>query len=99
MRANRRVAMVLGLLVGSECATSVSPGTPMSSTCAELPTVEECRAGAEVITDERLWDCVDQQCRRIKVECGAEVLVKCKRRSAQAGGTIMGYTLQIDGVT
>ena len=99
MSAGLRATIVLGFLVGSGCVTSVPQGTPMSSTCIELPTVEECRAGAEVITDERLWDCVDQQCRRISVRCGAEVRAECKRRSAQGNGAIMGYTFQVQGET
>jgi hypothetical protein len=70
----------------------------MDTTCRELPTVEQCQAGARVITDERLWDCVDQQCRRIQIDCGEEVHAQCKLKSA-AGEFIMGYTFQIQGKT
>jgi hypothetical protein len=82
----RRTSMALGLLVTAGCVTSVPPGAPMSSTCSELPTVEECRAGADVITDERLWDCVRQQCTRIKIECGEEVHAICKCPGVKTGG-------------
>jgi len=100
MHRGAGATMMLGLLVWSGCVTPAAPpGTPMSSTCTEVPTVEECRAGADVITDERLWDCVRQQCTRIKVQCGVEIRKECKRRSMEAGGTIMGYTLQRQGMT
>lgn len=46
----------LALLAGSGCGTPAQPGTPMNSTCRELPTVEECREAANVIEDERLWE-------------------------------------------
>jgi hypothetical protein len=65
----------------------------MSSTCRELPTVEECREGATVITNERLMDCVRQQCTRIKLNCGDMVRAECKLRSQEQGETAMGYTL------
>lgn len=65
----------------------------MSLTCRDVPTVEECRAGADVIKDERLWDCVRQQCTRIKINCGDMVREECKRQSQLLGETILGYTL------
>ena len=65
----------------------------MSSTCRELPSVEECREGANVIQNERLWDCVRQQCTRVKINCGDLVRAECQKRSQEEGGTVMGYTL------
>jgi hypothetical protein len=91
--------MALGSLALSGCVAPTPPGTPMSSTCAEVPTVEECRAGADVITDERLWSCVKSQCTRIEVRCGVEIRKECRKRSVEAGGTIMGYALQKQGLT
>jgi hypothetical protein len=83
----------LGLLIWSGCGTPTQPGTPMTSTCRDLPTVEECRAGADAIKDERLWSCVRQQCTRITVNCGDMVRAECKRQSTALGTTILGYTL------
>lgn len=87
------IVWMVVFLAWSGCGTPVQPGTPMNSTCKELPTVEECREGANAITNERLWDCIRQQCTRIKIRCGDLVRVDCKKRSQQQGETAMGFTL------
>jgi hypothetical protein len=73
----------------------------MSSTCRELPTVEECLEGANAINpreNERLWSCVRQQCTRITIRCDQVVRKRCDD-AHQRGDPIMGYTFQPMGTS
>ena len=86
------VGMVLVMGIG--CVRSQHPGTPMSSTCLEVPTVEECRATAGAITDERLWDCVWQQCECVSVNCSEAIREECRLKKMREGKAVMGFTFQ-----
>jgi hypothetical protein len=83
-------AWSLGLLGLSGCAHPGQTGTPMSSTCREVPTVEECRAVARGITDECLAGCVRLQCAGIQVNCDEYARESCKR-DREAGLETLGY--------
>jgi hypothetical protein len=91
----RRVVTALAVLLA--CATPRPPGEPMKSTCPatiELPTVEECREAASVITNELLYSCVKRQCSDITVQCTEESRRRCKLYNSQgAGRTVLAYTL------
>jgi hypothetical protein len=70
------------------------PGTPMHPTCRELPTVEECREVAQVITHPCLRQCVEKQCAGIKVNCNSEEIQKnCKDQSSE-GVSALGYVVR-----
>ena len=77
----------------SGCAHLSQTGTPMHPTCRELPTVEECQAAAQVITDPCLKKCVEVQCSGVKVNCRSEQIQKdCAAKSNRAEGIVaLGY--------
>lgn len=92
----RSVLLAIILCVAScvtGCATPNSlTGTPMNTTtCPELPTVEECRTAAGVIEDDCLRECVLAQCAGAKVDCGDYTQKKCKQLNQQQGATVGGY--------
>lgn len=83
--------LVMGLLSWAGC---VHPGTPMHPTCRELPTIEECKAAAQVITEACLRQCVEMQCAGIKVNCGSEEIQRtCKAQNSE-GVTALGYVVR-----
>lgn len=85
------MAFMLCMAAGvTGCAASSMAGTPMSSACRELPTVEECQSAAREITDECLRGCVHLQCAGIKVNCGEYIREECKKNSSE-GVTPFGY--------
>ncbi|MFL5345978.1 MAG: hypothetical protein ACJ8AT_14400 [Hyalangium sp.] len=70
----------------------------MSSTCSEVPTVEECQAAAQVITSDCLKKCVEMQCAGIKINCSSpEIQKNCKDKSSE-GIVAMGYVARFDDV-
>jgi hypothetical protein len=80
-----------GFLLWCAC---VHPGTPMHPTCRELPTIEECRAAAQVITHPCLRQCVEKQCAGIKVNCNSEEIQKnCKEKNSE-GLIALGYVVR-----
>jgi len=92
------VAVTLGALVYSGCATSMprQPGTPMKTSCpasVELPTVEECLEEASKIDEELLMSCMRRQCRDITVTCSEWSRQKCKADSQRLGITVLAFTL------
>jgi hypothetical protein len=92
----------LGLLLWSGCAHRGPPGTPMGSgsDCRELPTVEECRAVAGMITHACLRKCVELQCAGVKVNCRSEEIQRhCREQSSEAeGATALGYVTRFSDV-
>jgi hypothetical protein len=90
-----RSALLL-VLLSMACATSSTqpPGasaTPMSLTCNELPTVEECKQAAIALTNSLLRECVLMQCGCIRVNCGDNVKAECKARSDARDEPVAGY--------
>jgi hypothetical protein len=65
--------------------------TPMSPTCREVPTIEECQAEAGFIEDPCLKNCVLKQCSGAKVVCNEHVQQKCQFLNQQKGSKIGGY--------
>lgn len=93
-----RGAVFSAVLVSLRCVMPAAvqlPGTPMSQACRELPTVEECRAAAQVITDACLRGCVELQCTGIKVNCSDFIKKECQKRN-EAGVTYLGYVWRPD---
>ena len=86
-----RIAAPMAVLVSMGCATRQLPGTPMSSVCQELPTVEECLSAAQSITDVCLKTCVEAQCAGVEVKCDATVREQCEK-DRKAGVFTLGYT-------
>jgi hypothetical protein len=50
---------------------------------------------AGLITDERLWDCVWQQCECVSVHCNEAVREECRLKKMREGKAIMGFTFQL----
>ncbi len=77
---------VLALGMAACGAGRTGPGvteTPMKSDCRGLPTIEECRTAAMVITDECLRGCVQMQCAGVKVNCSEYIQKECKKHSSE----------------
>jgi hypothetical protein len=92
----RRVRAVFSLVAAllpawSGCAAVYQPVTPMRSTCRNLPTVEECREAAEVITEPCLKNCVMSQCAGAKIQCDAKALKKCQELGRGREGPTGGF--------
>jgi hypothetical protein len=70
----------------------------MSSTCRELPTVEECQAAAQVITYECLRKCVEMQCAGVKINCHSPDIEKNCKDKSNAGIVALGYVAHLSNV-
>jgi hypothetical protein len=66
----------------------------MSTSCLEVPTVEECRTAAAVIEDDCLRQCVEMQCSGIKVYCDADIQRRCRELNAGRKGKVGGYVVR-----
>jgi hypothetical protein len=67
----------------------------MKSNCpanVRMPTIEECREAAMVISEELLKVCVRRQCSDIIVKCGEETRIECKSLDSQSSDTTLGFT-------
>jgi hypothetical protein len=81
----------LGFLAVVRLCSSWHADTPH---CGELPTVEECRAAAQVITHPCLRQCVEKQCAGINVNCDSEEIKKnCKGQNSE-GLIALGYVVR-----
>jgi hypothetical protein len=96
-------ALLAGFLAWLGCAAPIqseSPppaqaGTPMKSNCpssVRMPTVEECREAAMVISEELLRMCVRRQCSDLTVKCGEETRIECKFLDSQSSDVTLGFT-------
>ncbi|MDC0713459.1 hypothetical protein POL68_33655 [Stigmatella sp. ncwal1] len=88
------LAWSLGLMNASGgCA---HPGTPMHSSCRELPTLEECQAAAQTIAHDCLRQCVELQCSGVKINCQSEAIQKnCRENNNASEGLIsLGYVIR-----
>jgi hypothetical protein len=66
----------------------------MSTTCLEVPSVEECRAAAAAIENICLRNCVELQCAGIKVNCDANIQQRCKALNEGKQGAVGGYVVR-----
>lgn len=80
-----------GLLLWCACA---HPGTPMHPSCRELPTIEECRAAAQVITHPCLRQCIEKQCAGVKVNCNSEEIRKTCKDNSSESLSALGYVVR-----
>ena len=76
--------------VGCAAPTALT-GTPMSMTCQEVPTVEECRTEAQVIEDDCLRECVLMQCSGVELNCNDHVQQRCKELNGKREATVGGF--------
>jgi hypothetical protein len=87
--------LILVLLTGFGC---IHVGTPMNSSCRELPTIEECQTAARVITNDCLKKCVEMQCTGIKINCNSEEIRKrCRDRNTE-GIVALGYVVRFSNI-
>ncbi|ADO71579.1 uncharacterized protein STAUR_3791 [Stigmatella aurantiaca DW4/3-1] len=88
-------ALTLNAFAGLALTGCIHGGTPMSSVCRELPTVEECQVSARVITHPCLRKCVELQCAGVKVNCRSEEIQrKCRDQGSGAPGAALGYVVR-----
>ncbi|ATB33589.1 hypothetical protein [Melittangium boletus] len=66
----------------------------MHPTCRELPTVEECKAAAQVISYPCLRECVEKQCAGVKVNCASEEIQSACRSKSSEGLIALGYVVR-----
>ena len=79
------------------CATpSASSETPMSLTCREVPTVEECLDAAATIENVCLRPCVERQCSGAKVACDENIVKKCNRLNESRRDKVGGWVERKD---
>jgi hypothetical protein len=81
----------VGLSVLGCATTNPLSETPMSTSCLEVPSVEECRTAAAVIEDTCLRQCVDMQCSGIKVTCDVDSQQRCRELNEGKKSRVGGY--------
>jgi hypothetical protein len=58
----------------------------------DMPSIEECREAALVISDELLRMCVQGQCSNIQVKCSQRIRLQCREDNQIFGFTMLAYT-------
>lgn len=90
----RSILSCIGLTTMMACAaTQQVASTPMSTTCSNAPSVEECHAAAAEIEDKCLRECVLLQCSGAKVTCSDYIEQKCLA-SSRSGKGVGGYVFR-----
>lgn len=88
------LVFLVGLgIVGCATANALSE-TPMNTPCLEVPSVEECRTAAAVITNVCLRQCVEAQCSGVKVICDPYIQERCKALNEGKKGKVGGFVVR-----